>query len=177
MVLTLEDQPILDQKGKLNTTDDALENILKAEDSKRRKAYRASKLHRDDGFDLQGKKKDLLSTIILLKVFTYILCSIGKYDEEEEEAMTLDPVFDSVQDKDPNLKKESLHTALHQISDYIGEAEDHTRPTKRRKKKLRKKPESEVLDIVADLEAQQEDNMGKINFNVESLKFCLRLGS
>lgn len=67
MVLTLEDQPILDQKGELNTTDDALENILKAEDSKRRKAYRSSKLQRDDGFDLQGKKKDLLSTIIYIK--------------------------------------------------------------------------------------------------------------
>lgn len=75
--------------------------------------------------------------------------------------MTLDPVFESFQDKDPNLKKESLHTTLHQISDYIGEIDDNTRPTKRRKKKLRKKPESEVLDIVADLEAHQDDNMGK----------------
>lgn len=70
MVLTLEDQPILDQKGELNTTDDALENVLKAEDSKRRKAYRASKLHRDDGFDLHGKKKDLLSTIIHVKALS-----------------------------------------------------------------------------------------------------------
>eukprot|EP00210_Caulerpa_lentillifera_P003194 g3052.t1 len=143
MILTLEDQPILNQKGELNTTDDALENILKSEDSKRRKAYRASKLQRDDGFDIHGNKKDLLS----------------KYDEEEEEAMTLDPIIESSGDKDPGMKKESLYTSLQPISDYIGNEDGDNRPTKRRKKKLRKKQESDILDIVADLEAQKEDNM------------------
>ncbi len=88
----------------------------------------------------------------------------GKYDEEEDEAMVLDPFggvsLDTLK-PGSSVRPETLQTTMRLISDYqSADPEGHDRPIKRRRQKLRKKKETEVLDIVGQLEASQNDGSG-----------------
>jgi U4/U6.U5 tri-snRNP-associated protein 1 len=76
MILTLEDQGILDDKGQLIEDDDqlALENIQKREDKQRAKAFQDSRKTAKPLWEEDGQKRSLLD----------------KYDQEEEEAFQLD---------------------------------------------------------------------------------------
>ncbi|GAB4814564.1 hypothetical protein N2152v2_001610 [Parachlorella kessleri] len=75
MILTLEDKPILDEKGNLREEEDlVLENILAREVKDREKAWRAAGKQAKPLWEEDGRRRGLLD----------------KYDQEEEEMMQID---------------------------------------------------------------------------------------
>lgn len=79
--------------------------------------------------------------------------------------MTLDPIGGlSLESMKPgsSMRRESLTTQLKTVSDYMGADPESNNRLKQRRKKLRKKRESDVLDIVRELESQKDDAMGRI---------------
>lgn len=76
VILTLADKRILDERGNLADDGDELENVLLAEDKKRKKARDASVKKAVPLFGEDGKRRALLD----------------KYDEEDEAMMVLDDV-------------------------------------------------------------------------------------
>ena len=92
----------------------------------------------------------------------------GKYDEEEDEAMVLDPfggVSLDTMKPGSSVRPETLQTTMRPISDYLSaDPEGHDHPIKQRRQKLRKKKErAAVLDIVGQLEASQNAVSGMGN--------------
>lgn len=156
VILTLADKGILDEKGQLIEEDDELENVLKAEDKKRRKARDAATKKGKPLFEEDGKKRSLLD----------------KYDEEEEMALELNDQgaleAERLKRQEEIRKKLTAGTAMledaapkvNAVGDYYTEAElaAITKPKRKKKeRKLRAKVvEEDTMDIVEALEAEAE---------------------
>jgi len=83
---------------------------------------------------------------------------LGKYDEEEEEALTLGEFGLDSSKPESSLKQENLTTIITPISDYGTVQGEISSRQKRRRQKLRKR--TGMLDIVSELETQKDELMG-----------------
>lgn len=153
MILTLEDQPLLNDKGDLNEDDEiVLENILSRENKDRVKAYRAANKAKPL-WEEDGKKKSLLD----------------KYDEEEEELMALNAIEGNMEKKkeDIRAKLAALPTAPKAAADYFTPEEmaslDDGHMKQKEKKKKNKKRERNLKKKVLtadDIDALEQEALG-----------------
>ncbi|GMH35392.1 hypothetical protein BSKO_03260 [Bryopsis sp. KO-2023] len=153
MILTLADVPILDEKGRLNEADDELENALRVEQKKRKKAYEDSKPKEE--FDVDGKKVSLWD----------------KYDEEEQEAAFVLNEAGTASVPDRHKKEEAIRGKLMEglegdpgvtQTDYYTQEEVAVmrKPKKKRKKKQLRQKEV-VADVIAGLEKEAQERGGE----------------
>ena len=102
VVLTLEDKPILNEKGELDEDDDTLEHVLSREVKERERAYAASKKQGKPLWEEDGKKRSILD----------------KYDEEEEQALSFDDLVS--READRAKRKIEIKARLAAFADELG---------------------------------------------------------
>lgn len=166
MILTLKDSSILDEtRTGVNEDGDELENVLLAEETRRKRARDASTKKTDQPF---GEEDDLANKSML-----------SKYDEKEETALTLNDVGAILAAEErkkeeirrrlaaslggaPVVEEQSAVVAKKSLDEFMTasehaekEAAKFNKPKKKRRKKLREKK----LDL-DELEADAPDATG-----------------
>lgn len=158
MILTLADQPILDDKGLINEAEDELENAVRMQEKQRRKAYEDSKPKKD--FNEDGTRVSMWD----------------KYDEEEQEAALILTEEGGASEVNAKQRSEEIRGKLmvglqapsaSVPSDYYTpeEAAVMRKPGKKRKKKLRQKSEVSGKAMAAQLGKISKAEHGKEDWN------------
>lgn len=158
MILTLADQPILDDKGMINEAEDELENAVRMQEKQRRKAYEDSKPKKE--FNDEGARVSMWD----------------KYDEEEQEAALVLTEKGGASEVNAKMRSEEIRgklmvglqsASVTVPSDFYTpeEAAVMRKPGKKKRKKLRQKPAVSGKNMAAELDKTSKAGYGAEDWN------------